>query len=249
MTNLSKEDSFVFDEATTRLGSESNRTPFRIPVRAHEGDGGDGGGDGDGSGGDGQGDGTQAGADSFATEREQLETRARTFQGTADREKARADKAEADLAALRAGGGGTGSGGGSQTATVDGEQLLDAFERRMEMREQRATLRTEFPLARPDLFEKLDGYASPEAFRTAVEDSHKTIAQIVEDETEKRVQARLADGSGGDQGGTPPGSQGGDSAGAVTPEQVKAWTMDEMDAYEAEHGVDALRRLLGSVTE
>lgn len=97
-------------------------------------------------------------------------------------------------------------------------------------------LKSEFPDADPTLFspEKLSQFGSPEAFRFAVEDSHKRVAAIlaersaaIEAKVREEMAAKFGDGGAGPAGSTPaPGAD-------PTPAQLAAMSVSEMNALEA----------------
>lgn len=100
---------------------------------------------------------------------------------------------------------------------------------------QASTMKTEFPNADPALFdpERMAQFTSPEAYRSAVKDSHQRVAAILESgraEMETRLREELAAkfGDGGAATGSAP-SVGGDP----TPERLAAMSVDELNALPA----------------
>jgi hypothetical protein len=166
----------VSDTATTTTSSDANST----------GDAGAG------SAGDGAVGGTQSTADTFAAEREQYEARVRSFQSEKDKLAARASELEAQLAAVTSGTG-NGDDGGSAANVVDPEVLLSRFEERLELRdalkEAQVSLQGEFPLADPALFNRAKEFKSVDAFKSAIESSHRANDTIVSAEMAKREAA------------------------------------------------------------
>jgi hypothetical protein len=191
---------------------------------------------------------TPPASDTFAAEREQYESRVRSFQSEADQAKARAEKLESELAALRGGSTPT-----TPTAQASADEMFDVFERRQAVREAGATLKTEFPEVarlRPDLFSDPKGYDSPEAFRAAVEQARTELKPALDEIVGQRESALVERyrKAFGDLPDTPPGTESTAAGTEPTPEQVKRWSMSEMDAYAVKHGEEALARLLSSVS-
>lgn len=208
------------DTATTPPASEDNPTP--------------------GSSGDGTGGGTQTGADTFAAEREQFESRVRSFQGEKDRAEARANGLQAELDALKSGNGG--DGGGTPAPVFDADLIVSNLEerlvRRQELSTAASTLKSEFDLADPALFDpkKVAEFASVEAFKEAVESSHRVTASLVDARVATRESA-LRTEFAEKYGITlpPPASTGEAPSGDPTVDQIVAMSFSEKARYEAEH--------------
>ena len=104
------------------------------------------------------------------------------------------------------------------------------------MSQASVALKSEFPDADPALFalERLSQFGSPEAFRFAVEDSHKRVAAIlaermtaIEAKVREEMATKFGDGGAG-PAGTPP-APGADP----TPAQMAAMSVPDLNALEA----------------
>lgn len=100
------------------------------------------------------------------------------------------------------------------------------------------TIRSEFPHADSALFEpeRMAQFSSPEAYRQAVEDSHRRVAAILDAGWAEREQklrdelaAKFGDTGAAGVGGTVP------AGGDPTPTQLNAMTTAEIDALEAKN--------------
>jgi hypothetical protein len=190
---------------------------------------------------DGGAGGTPSTADgaAFAAERERLETTIRTLQGAKDKaraELAAATKPKEDVSTAAA------------PAAATAEELMELFERRQSMREAATALKSEYPLARADLFEKAMSYDSPEAFKVAVEDSHNAVnslvaTQLAAKETELRAAYAAKYGELPD---APPAADGGTGDGMPTAKEAAGWSFAEIDAFIAKHGEEAWARIVRS---
>lgn len=113
-----------------------------------------------------------------------------------------------------------------------------------------ASAKSEFPNADPALFEpeRIAQFSSPEAYRLAVEDSHRRVAAILDagwQEREAKLREELA-GKIGDAGANAGGSASIPAGGDPTPAQLAAMSMREIEALEASNpGV--LARVAASV--
>lgn len=113
-----------------------------------------------------------------------------------------------------------------------------------------ASAKAEFPNADPALFEpsRIAQFSSPEAYRLAVEDSHRRVAAILDagwQEREAKLREELA-GRIGDAGANAGGTGTVPAGGDPTPQQLAAMDMREIEALEAQNpGV--LQRVAASV--
>ena len=124
--------------------------------------------------------GSQPDADTFAAERSQLDLRVR-------QEQSRADRAEAELARLRA----------AQTPgdapTTDGTAGLTLADIRAEMLRTQAIaealpgLREQFKYADAAIFARAHEFDSAEALAAAAEDSHKSVEERIQPAVEARL--------------------------------------------------------------
>lgn len=205
------------ETATTTESSEGNQGAEGSAAAGSSAEGGSGG---------------SSTADSFAAEREQLETRARGFQSTADREKQRADAAEAELTKLR---------GGAEGAEADAPQPLTLEQMRAEMRRmgevQNAVpgLREQFKNADPAILARADSFDTVEALGEALKASHEAATSVIDAavaEREAALRAQYVEKYG--ELPAPPSSDG-TTAGEVTLEQLNRMSMAEMDQLEQDH--------------
>jgi hypothetical protein len=174
-----------------------------------------------------------ASADSFAAEREQLEARARSFQ-------ARADKAEAELTKLKE----PKPDPTQNPVPLTAEGVLALLNRDRELTEARSTLKTEFPSADPALL-KAD-YASVEAMRAAVEDSHKRIEAIIAPRVDSESQALLARyvEKYGALPDAPGAGEGTPKTGLPTKAELRGYGIADLNKFIAEHGEDTFNRII-----
>lgn len=182
---------------------------------------------------------------------------ARSLQSERDREKARADKLDAELAALRGTSGGSegGSGGAAPVDLEDFRRSLLADVHGVTALSQAAIrLQTEFPYADAALFApgKLAEFHSPEALFLAAKDSHDRASGLIEAEVAKREAALRADfekkygpGAAGEGNGTA-GTAGG--TGDPTKEQLARMSMRELDELETRAPGTAARVLRSTTT-
>lgn len=113
-----------------------------------------------------------------------------------------------------------------------------------------ASAKQEFPNADPALFEpeRLAQFSSPEAYRLAVEDSHRRVAAILDagwSEREAKLREELA-GRIGDAGANAGGTATPPAGGDPTPQQLAGLSMKEIDALEAS-SPGVLQRVAASV--
>lgn len=158
--------------------------------------------------------------------------RARSFQ-------AAADKANAELAALRASapkpadgtGGGTGAADGGLDLQSLRNSLLGDVMGATRIAQAVPTLQQQFPKADPAIYDRLADFGSVDALRVAIEDSHRRVSDILASDLkaqEDKLRAEFASKIGA----------GGGAAGGVVPdgeptlEQLNAMSTSELHALE-----------------
>lgn len=180
--------------------------------------------------------GTQPAADTFAAEREQYESRVRSFQSEADR-------AKAEVASLRAQLESAGNGGGAgsdpaPTAAFDPDTFVSELESRMThrqtMREAAAALQSEFEFADEDVLKNAHEYESPEALRAVIEEGHTAISSWkseIEEQARNEAMREFAT-KYGIQIEAPPPSNTDAPAGEPDVATFASWSFQEQAAYE-----------------
>jgi hypothetical protein len=188
---------------------------------------------------DGADAGTQATADTFAGEREQYESRVRSFQSEADRAKAEAASLRAQLEARDAGGAGGSGSDQSAAPQFDPDTFVSELESRMThrqtMREAAAALQTEFEFADEDALARAHEFESPEALRAAIEEGHNAIAEwrnTIREEARNEFLSEFAT-KYGVQIEAPPTSDSSTPAGEPDLGTWNSWSISDQAAYEA----------------
>lgn len=179
--------------------------------------------------------GTQTDASALAPgDKEQYESRIRSFQSEKDRAVARANELERQLAS-RSGNGDQGDGAGFDPDTAMA-RLEQRFEHRATMRDEATALRGNFPYADGDLFGRAHEFDSPEALRAAVEASHARVQSYISAEKtkwEESQRARLAEH--GIRLDSPADSNGTNPSGEPTLAEFATWTFADQSAYERDN--------------
>lgn len=178
-----------------------------------------------------------SGADAFAQERESLQSRVRDEQG-------RADRLQNELAQLRASQSPPPVNAGSEGDTTTTPPLTEAgiaavFARMQGLSTLASTLRTDETVkyADPSLFDRYAEFDSPEAFRAAVEQSHRSfegrltsLNVVPQSEVEARLKAYVD--RYGELNTTPPDASGGTPTGDPSLEEIARMTQPELTALE-----------------
>lgn len=172
--------------------------------------------------------GTQPDAGALASQLEAANRRARDEQSKADRFKAELDKLK-------------GASTEAQPAPTPGitlEQLRSENRRVREFLRAETELQTAFGSADPALFEDADSrFDSVEAFRAAVEESHRSTEALVASRVEAKLQeerAKLAERFGPLDLDSPDATTP-TADGLPTLAQLERMSMAEMDALDAKH--------------
>lgn len=184
---------------------------------------------------DGSSAGSQAAADAFAADKAALEQRARDEQARADRLQAELDKLNKP----------------TPPPPPPTDRVFTRDEFRVEMRRQRemaeavAALKSEYPEADNGLFD-VDQFDTVEQLTAAVKNSdaaNKARLEALKAKADEEVRARYAERYG-PLDPAPAGGDAGDSSAPPTVEQLRAMSMDEMDAVEAKFGAGAIQNIL-----
>lgn len=187
--------------------------------------------------------GAQPDAGALATELEAANRRARDEQG-------RADRLQAEITRLQAAGNPPAADPTPATGLTV-EQFRAEIRRTREFDLATAELRQSAASADAGLFtDPADRFESVEAYRAAVEASHRTTEERVNarlTEAEQALRARYAEQYGPlDPAAPDVTTPTGD--GLPSPEALLRMSMDEMDALEAKHGVGVIDRIIASAT-
>lgn len=171
------------------------------------------------------GAGTQSAADAFVAERESLTKQARDFQSARDRERARAEAAERELAALKA-------GNSPEPASAPPAFTMEDFLRIRELDRAASALQAEYPEADEGMFARSHEYDSPEAFRAAVERSHnarKSYKDKIEREAQEKAREILRQHGVQIEDPAPPTSGDTPTSGDPTPAELTATPVSEWE--------------------
>lgn len=187
----------------------------------------------------GDGSGSQSNAGTPADDQvAQIEARRRALQSENDRLKNELAAAQAAVAP---------KDDDKAPAPLSEDRIMALMRREREMARAESTLREQYKLADPDVFDR--DYPSAEALTVAVQESHDRISALVGQGTDAASAALLARyvEKYGELDPTPPDANGGTPTGDPTVAQIEAMDFLELDRYEQDHPgvIDRVMRSVG----
>jgi hypothetical protein len=177
----------------------------------------------------------------------------RNLQQQRDRQAAEIAKLKQDLAAATKP---ANSDTPTEATPLSAEGVMALLRRDREMTSAVSQLKSDFPLADEAIFTGYDSFESVEAFRAAAEMSHGRIKSLVDAQVEPQLQAAVEAAlkpyieKYGRLASAPSDNGGATATGLPSAEEVKGYSMSQLEDLVAQHGDDVIDRILrSSLTE